>query len=310
MKALRIHAPGSSNDLVYEDAPLPVLGPTDVLIEVHATAITFHEFQWPETYVNAEGKDRTPSIPAHEFSGVVAAIGSEVTRFVLGDEVFGIPGFDRDGAAAEYVAAEETSIAHRPLSLSHHEAATVPLAALTALQALTTQAGTLPGEHVLVLGATGGVGSYAVQIAKNLQAIVTGVIRSIHDGFAESLGAHRIVQTGTGKLQAALQEADVVIDTVGGTALREAATMMHDGARLITLGAPVEKALTEGRNIEALFFIVTPDGRQLSTIADMIDANQVSPTVAAAYPLAEGRRAYNEGPRLGRPGRVVLTIRE
>jgi NADPH:quinone reductase-like Zn-dependent oxidoreductase len=224
--------------------------------------------------------------------------------------VFGIPGFDRDGAAAEYVAVNQHHIARRPLSISHHAAATVPLPALTALQALTTQGRVQPGEHVLILGAGGGVGSFTVQLAKSLKTFVTGAVRTAHDGFAEGLGAHRIVGAGTEELRTALREADLIIDTVGGSALQEAAALMRDGARLITLGAPVQETLTRDRPIEVTFFIVTPDGHQLGTIADMIDAGQLHPTVAAIYPLADGHRAYDAGLRRGRAGRTVLSIKD
>ncbi|MDN4611569.1 NADP-dependent oxidoreductase [Arthrobacter burdickii] len=308
MKALRLHTPGDSNDLLYEDAPLPQLGPGDVLVEVHATAITFDEFQWPETYVDGNGNDRMPTIPAHEFSGVVAALGPDVTGFAVGEDVIGIPEFDRDGAAAQYVAVGHKNIAHRPVSLSHQAAASVRPSALTALEALTTQGRLRAGEQVLILGATGGVGSYAVQLARILGATVTAVVRTIHDGFAEQLGAHRIIQTRTKELRAALQEADLIIDTVGGTALQDATAHMHDGARLVPLGAPVDQSLIGDRPLEVAFFIVTPDGHRLGTIADMIDAGQLHPTVAAVYPLADGRRVYAEGPRHGRHGRTILAI--
>lgn len=310
MKALRIHTRGGSQGLVYEDAPVPALGPTDVLVEVHATSITFHEFEWPETWVDADGKDRTPVIPAHEFSGVVLATGPAVSAFAVGDEVFGIPGFTRDGAAAEYVAADENEIAHRPLSLPHTAVAASVLAALTAWEALTTHAPTRPGDHVVVLGAAGGVGSYAVQIAKSLGATVTGSVRNSQGMRAADLGVDEVVATGTEGLRAALQRADTVIDTIGGTVLASAAASMQDGARLITLGAPIDPAILEGRSIDATFFIVTPNRKQLENISRLLDSGQLRSTVAATYSLANGRQAYEEGARMGRAGKTVLIVQD
>ncbi|MEP6481585.1 MAG: alcohol dehydrogenase catalytic domain-containing protein [Rhodoglobus sp.] len=164
MKALRAHHRGGAETLVYEDAPVPVAGAGEVLVRVHAAGITFSELGWDETWRAESGDDRTPIIPAHEVSGVVEAVGDGVSHFAQGDEVYGRIGFNRNGAAAEYVAAPASDLALRPVSVSHVESATLPLAALTAWQALFDHAHVQPHEHVLVLGGAGGVGSFAVQL--------------------------------------------------------------------------------------------------------------------------------------------------
>ena len=152
MMALRAHARGGPEQLVYEQAPAPSAGPGEVLIAVHAAAITFAELTWDLEWTTRDGEDRTPVIPSHEMSGVVAGHGAGVARRP-GDEVIGLVDFDRDGAAAEYVVVPAASLAAKPQSVSHVAAATLPLAALTAWQALADHAALQPGEQVLVQGA-------------------------------------------------------------------------------------------------------------------------------------------------------------
>ena len=153
MMALRAHARGGPEQLVYEQAPVPAAGPGEALIAVHAAAITFAELTWDLSCTTQDGADRTPVIPSHEMSGTVADLGDGVTGLAAGDEVIGLIGFDRDGAAAEYVAVPAASLAAKPPSVSHQQAATLPLAALTAWQALLDHAALEPGEQVLVQGA-------------------------------------------------------------------------------------------------------------------------------------------------------------
>src|SRR5262249_39233851 len=164
MKAIRLHARGGPEELVYEDAPQPQLRPGDALVRVYACAITYTELTWSETYTTREGKDRLPTIPGHELSGVVEAVAPGVIEVKAGDSVYGLADFPRDGAAADYVAVRAADLAPKPANLSHVQAAAVPLAALTAWQALFDHAGLLAGQRVLIHGATGGVGSFAVQL--------------------------------------------------------------------------------------------------------------------------------------------------
>lgn len=155
MMALRAHARGGPEQLVYEPAPAPSAGPGEALIAVHAAAITFAELTWDLEWTTRDGADRTPVIPSHEMSGTVAGLGDGVPGLAVGDEVIGLVDFDRDGAAAEYVVMPAASLAAKPQSLSHVAAATLPLAALTAWQALADHAALHPGEQVLVQGAPG-----------------------------------------------------------------------------------------------------------------------------------------------------------
>ncbi len=153
---------------------MPHPGPQEVLVRVHAASITFDELTWDATWTRG-GKDRTPIVPSHEVSGVVAARGTEVGEFAVGDGVYGLIPFDRDGAAADYVAVPANCLAGKPTTADHVHTSALPLAGLTAWQALVGHAQLQPGERVLVQGATGGVGGFVTQIATNLGAEVTAI---------------------------------------------------------------------------------------------------------------------------------------
>lgn len=235
MKALRSHARGGAETLVYEDAPEPTVGADDVLIEVHAAATNFDEFMWPETWSGPDGKDRTPIIPSHEVSGVVRQVGPAVTRFGVGDEVFGRIDFQRNGAAAELAVAAQPDLAHRPTALTHVESAAAPLSALTARQAMVDRATVQPGNKVTILGGAGGVGVYAVQIAKLFGASVHATAGAADLDFVAELGADEVVDYRDVENTRQLPLADLVIDTVGGKVLEDAVGLVRPGGRLITL---------------------------------------------------------------------------
>jgi NADPH:quinone reductase-like Zn-dependent oxidoreductase len=177
MTALRAHRRGGPEVLVLESAPIPVPAAGEVLIEVHSAAITFDELTWDETWLR-DGRDRTPVIPSHEVSGVVAATASDVTEFSVGEQVYGLIRFDRDGAAAEFVTVPAADLAGRPATVGHVNAAALPLAGLTAWQALVVHAGVRAGQRVLIHGGAGGVGALASQLARVLGAEVTATVRS------------------------------------------------------------------------------------------------------------------------------------
>ena len=231
MMALRAHARGGPEQLVYERAPRPVPGPGEALVAVHAAGITFDELTWDLSWTRSDGADRTPVIPAHEVSGTVASTGPGVTDLAPGDGVYALIDFGRDGAAAEYVTVPASALAARPRSLSHVQAATLPLAALTAWQALTDHAGLVRGERVLVQGGAGGVGVYAVQLAAFLGGQVTAAGRSHSEDFVRGLGATDFISSQGPGGGAKTASQDVVIDTVGGQVLADSFALLRRGGR-------------------------------------------------------------------------------
>jgi D-arabinose 1-dehydrogenase-like Zn-dependent alcohol dehydrogenase len=173
MRALRIHERGGPKYLVEEDAAIPSPGLGDVLVRVHAASFTPTELEWPSTWIDRAGRDRRPSIPGHEVSGVVSALGYGTTGVAVGDAVYGLTDWYRDGAAAEYVAVEARNLAPKPDKLDHRVGAVLPMFALTSQQAHFDHGGLARGQAVAVLGAGGGVGTFSVQLARAAGARVS-----------------------------------------------------------------------------------------------------------------------------------------
>jgi NADPH:quinone reductase-like Zn-dependent oxidoreductase len=305
MMALRAHARGGPEQLVYEQAPAPVPGPGEALVAVHAAGITFAELTWDLSWTAKDGRDRTPVIPAHEMSGTVAGLADGVTSVAVGDEVYALIDFDRDGAAAELTTVPAAELAAKPRSASHVEAATLPLAALTAWQALADYAALEPGERVLVHGGAGGVGAFAVQLAAILGGRVTATGRSGDAAFVRNLGAEAFVSAGdpvpTGF--------DVVIDTVGGAVLDGSYRLMRTGGRLVTLGAPPSQERAKEFGAHAMFFVVTPDPGELAQLAKLVDEGRLRTVVSQSFPLKDGRLAFESAGRPRPPGKTVLIVR-
>ncbi len=309
MMALRAHTRGGPEVLVHEPAPVPVPGPDEVLVEVHAAAITFAELTWEETWLR-DGVDRTPVVPGHEVSGVVAASGGPGLGLDVGDEVYGLVRFDRDGAAAGYVAVPAADLARRPRRLTHVQTAALPLAALTAWQALHDHARVRAGEDVLVHGGTGGVGAFAVQLARAAGAHVTTTVRARDAALATRLGAEHVVDHEREAFDAAGRAYDVVLDAVGGETLDRSYAVLRPGGRLVTLQAPPSQDRAREAGVTAVFFIVSPDHDELTLLAALADAGRLEVLIAAQYPLSAGRRAFESALEPGRrPGKTVLVVR-
>ncbi len=306
MMALRAHERGGPEKLVYETAPRPVPGSGEVLITVHAAAITFAELSWDPSWTTLDGRDRTPVIPSHEVAGTVAELGPSVTGVAVGDPVYGLIDFDRDGAAAEFVTAPARTLARAPASVSYAESAALPLSALTAWQALVDHAHTAEGEEVLVHGGAGGVGVYAVQIAALLGARVTATGRSRDADFVRRLGAARFIDFTSERFDEVASRFDVVLDTVGGDTLERSYGVLAPGGRVVTLGAPPAPDHLARFGTSATFFIVTPDAAQLTHLARLVDEGGLRPVVSRTFALHDGRRAFESGTLPHDPGKTVL----
>jgi NADPH:quinone reductase-like Zn-dependent oxidoreductase len=285
MTALRAHHRGGPEVLTVEQAPVPVPAPGEVLVAVHAAAITFDELTWQETWMR-DGADRTPTIPSHEVSGVVAATDS-VT----------VPAAD---------------LAARPSTVSHTESAALPLAGLTAWQALVEHAHVQGGESVFVLGGAGGVGALTVELACSLGAEVTTTVRSdAARDLVTKLGAVHVIDTRTIEFDGAAASYDVAVDTIGGQTLERTFAVLRPGGRLVTLSGPPPEGMAEAYDVASTFFIVTPDRSQLARLAELVDAGRLRVAIAATFPLRDGRAAFESG-RLPhrRPGKTVLIVRD
>jgi NADPH:quinone reductase-like Zn-dependent oxidoreductase len=201
-----------------------------------------------------------------------------------------------------------SALAARPRSVSHKQTATLPLAALTAWQALVDHASLARGERVLVQGGAGGVGVYAVQLAAALGGQVTATGRSQSEAFVRALGATDFISSGPGGGGAAAGQ-DVIIDTVGGEVLADSFALLRRGGRLITLGAPPDQELAARHGVHAVFFVVKPDRRELARLAELVDERRLRPVLSQTFPLADGRQAYASRAQDRPPGKTVLVVR-
>jgi NADPH:quinone reductase-like Zn-dependent oxidoreductase len=308
MMAVRAHKRGGPEVLRYEEAPRPVAGKGEVLVEVHAAAVTPGELSWDSSWLREDGTDRTPMIPSHEFSGVVvSSAGVDDAR--VGDEVYGLIEFHRDGAAAEYLALPHEELVGRPSALSHVESAALPLAALTAWQALTRHAHVQRGDRVFIQGGAGGVGSLAVQLAKSLGATVSATAIPEDQPLVRSLGADAVVESPDTALASGEPGFDVLLNTFGGPVPTTSYDLVRRGGRLVTLAGPFETAETTSRGIEGIFFVVESDTADLRRIATLAERGALSPVIAGTYPLPEASKAYGPPPSPHRPGKTVLVVR-
>jgi NADPH:quinone reductase-like Zn-dependent oxidoreductase len=292
---------------VYEDAPRPTLAPGDALVRVHAAGISPAEFTW-RIWTTPDGSDRLPLIPGHELSGVVAALGPGVTSVAIGDEVFALSDVLRDGAAAEYVAVRANELAAKPRSVDHVHAAATPLSALTAWQGLFDHGGLRAGPHVLIHGAAGGVGTFAVQLARWRGARVSVSVSTRNVAFTRDLGADQAIDYTTTRFEDAVREVDVVLDTVGGDTCERSWDVLRSGGTLVTIVRPPSEEWADRRRARGVFFLVEPNRQQLAEIAQLIDAGRVQPVVEAVYPLAEARQAYERGLREHLRGKLVVRV--
>jgi NADPH:quinone reductase-like Zn-dependent oxidoreductase len=301
VKAIRIHTRGDHNSLRHEDAPTPHTATGDVLVRVHAASFVPDELAWPGTWSDRAGRDRTPSIPAHDVAGMVAEVRYGTPGYNVGDRVFGLTDWHRDGAAADYVAVEARNLAPMPQTIDFVQAATLPLAGLTAWQGLFIHGGLRAGHRVVIHGAAGGTGLLAVQLARHAGAHVTATGRGNAAHLAKELGADTFVNLEDQRFEEAVDQADLIFDTIGGDVLTRSAERIRPGGTLVSITAP-PPAPPHGRGI---FFIVEPDRGQLIQLARSVDAGHLRPHVGAVYPLAEASAAFTAKHR-GIAGKVVL----
>jgi NADPH:quinone reductase-like Zn-dependent oxidoreductase len=293
--------------LVYEQAPRPPLAIGDALVEVHAASFTPTELGWPSTWADRLGRDRTPVIPGHEVSGVVAALGFGTSGVAVGEEVYGLTDWYRDGAAADYVAVEARNLAPKPASLDHVQAAAVPLAGLTAWQALFDHGRLQAGQRVLIHGAAGGVGSLAVQLAHAAGAHVIATGRVPDHELLAKLGAEKVVDVERQRFEDAAGRVDLVLDLVGGEVAGRSWPLVKPGGALVTVvgGTAVGPPRQDARWV---FFVVEADRAQLAELGRRVDAGELRPVVGGVLPLAEGRQAFQVKRHGGLPGKVVLRV--
>jgi NADPH:quinone reductase-like Zn-dependent oxidoreductase len=286
------------------DMPYPQAASNDVIVRVHASGFTPGELDWPGTWTDRAGRDRTPSVPGHELSGVVVELGFGTTGLSVGQRVFGPADWTRNGTLAEYTAVEARNLAPLPADIDHTVAAALPISGLTAWQALFDHGRLTTGQTVLIHGAAGGVGSIAVQLAREAGARVIGTGRASDRDRALALGVDTFLDLQAEKLEDA-DAADVVFDVIGGDILDRSAALVRAGGTLVTIAMPPKVQPEDGR---AVFFVVEPDRARLTDLAQRVRDGRLKPVVGAVRPLAEAPSAFAPGTRT--PGKTIIRVTE
>ncbi|WP_207546799.1 NADP-dependent oxidoreductase [Mycolicibacterium mucogenicum] len=286
------------------ELPYPHAAENDVVVRVHAAGFTPGELDWPGTWTDRAGRDRTPIVPGHELSGVVVELGYGTTGLTVGQRVFGLADWTRNGSLAEYTAVEARNLAPLPADIDHVVAAALPISGLTAWQGLFTHGRLTTGQTVLIHGAAGGVGSIAVQLAREAGAHVIGTGRAADRDRALALGADAFVDLDTEKLEDA-GDVDLLLDVIGGDILARSTALVREGGTVVTIAEPPAVFPRNGR---ALFFVVEPDRAQLIELATRVRDGRLKPVVGAVRPLAEAVAAFAPDKRI--PGKTIIQITE
>jgi NADPH:quinone reductase-like Zn-dependent oxidoreductase len=288
--------------LTLTDMPYPHAAENDVIVRVHAAGFTPGELDWPATGPPPPARDRTPAIPGHELSGTVAELGYGTTSLTVGQRVFGLTDWARNGSLAEYTAVEARNLAPLAADIDYSVAAALPVSGLTAWQGLFDHAHLTTGQSVLIHGAAGGVGSIAVQLAREVGARVIGTGRADDRDVALGLGAHAFLDLDADDLRDA-GEVDVVFDVIGGDILARSTELVRPGGTLVTIAMPPTVQPKDGR---AVFFVVEPDRAQLADLAERLRTGRLKPIVGAVRPLSETAAAFARHRRT--PGKTIIQV--
>lgn len=288
--------------LTIDEVPYPHAAENDVIVRVHAAGFTPGELEWPATWTDRAGRDRTPTVPGHELSGVVVELGYGTTGLTVGQRVFGFADWARDGSLAEYTAVEARNLAPLAADIDHVVAAALPISGLTAWQGLFVHGGLQTGQTVLVHGGAGGVGSIAVQLAHDAGARVIATGRAADRDVVLGLGTDEFVDLGAGDLSN-VGEVDVVLDVIGGEVFEQSLACVRPGGTAVTIVAPPTTQPERGR---AVFFVVEPDRAQLTALAARVREGRLRPLVGAVRPLSETADTF--GGRHRNVGKTIISV--
>ena len=303
MKAIVVtnQAAGTAGMKLVE-RPGPQAAINDVVVQVYASSITGDELSWPSTWTDRAGRDRTPSIPGHELAGVVTAFGYGTTGLSVGQRVFGLTDWYRDGTLAEYVAVEARNLAPLPGDVDFKEGAALVMPCLTAWQGLFWHGRLQAGQSVLVHGAAGIVGSMAAQLAREAGAYVIGTGRAAARQTAIEFGVQEFVDLDNDVLED-VGEVDLVFDVLGGDVVKRSAGVIRAGGTLVTIAGPTEARPSGGLTID---FIVVPDRAQLSEVVQRVRNGRLRTNVGKVAALDDAVAAFNPTERT--KGKTIIRV--
>ncbi|MEV1317738.1 NADP-dependent oxidoreductase [Micromonospora arborensis] len=287
--------------LVEQPEPEPALN--DVLVQVHASGFTPGELTWPSTWTDRLGRDRTPSIPGHELAGVVSALGYGTTGLSVGQRVFGLTDWTRDGTLAEYVAVEARNLAPLPGDVDFTVGASLPISGLTAWQGLFEHGRLHAGQSVLVHGAAGGVGSMVTQLAREAGAYVIGGGRTADRKTVLDFGAQEFVDLDNDALED-LGGVDLVFDVIGGDIQKRSVGLIRAGGTLVTIAGPPEARPADGLAVD---FVVLPDRAQLGEVVRRVRDGRLRTIVGNVATLDDAVAAFNPTERT--KGKTIIRVR-
>jgi NADPH:quinone reductase-like Zn-dependent oxidoreductase len=296
-RVLWLLAPGIEG-LNLAERPTPVPDAGEVLVRVHAAALTRDELEWPV--------DRLPAVPSYELSGVVASVGDGVVTVAPGDAVFALTPFDRDGGAADFAPVPAAVLAARPAALDDLHAACIALPGLSAWQGLFDHGTLEKGQRVLILGASGGVGQFATQLAALHGAFVIGTASSAGRDLAVELGANQVLDRSDGAGIDALEPVDLVFDTVGGDLVNRAGARVRPGGRLVSIAA--EPPAPADSSVATAYFVVEPNRAQLVELGRLAHSGDLRVVLDSVHPLPQAREAFARVQAPGKRGKVVLRV--
>lgn len=303
MKAITVAGPDLGVEgMTLTDVDYPHAAENDVIVRVHAAGFTTGELTWPGTWIDRAGRDRTPSVPGHELAGVVVELGYGTTGLSVGQRVFGLTDWTRNGSLAEFAAVEARNLAPLAASADFVTAAALPISGLTSWQGLFDHGCLEVGQTVLVHGAGGGVGSIAVQLAHEAGALVIGTGRTKDRDFVLELGADQFVDLQSNRLED-IGQVDVVFDVIGGDVFEQSLGVLRPGGRIVTIAGPAPRQPQDG---QATFFVVEPDRTRLADLGRRLQAGRVRPIVGAVRPLAESAAAFAPDRRVH--GKTIISI--
>ncbi|MFC4764313.1 NADP-dependent oxidoreductase [Dyella koreensis] len=308
MKAIQMHEYGPASVLRYEDVQRPVAGSGQVLVRVVAAGVNPVDWKFRAGYLKDMMPLALPWIPGFDFSGTVDAVGPDVEAFAVGDAVFGKSSFPGGGSYAQFVVVSTADIVRKPAGVNHVQAAAIPAGALTAWQALFND-GALElaaGQTLLVLGAAGSVGSFAVQLAKRKGARVIAVGRASQQAHLRALGADLVVDTARGDLSS-VGQVDAVLDLVGGELQEQAWPLLKRGGAFASTMSPPSAEQASARVARTAFIFTQTNAQQLAEVASLIELGSVAVHIAKTLPLENAREAHELLEAQGVLGKLVLT---
>jgi NADPH:quinone reductase-like Zn-dependent oxidoreductase len=308
MKAVRVHEYGGPEALKYEDAPRPLPAAGEVLIRVHGAGVNPVDRAVRQGYFKDRMPYKLPMIPGWDVAGVIAATGSGASRLKPGDEVYGRTDLARDGSYAEYMVARESEIALKPKSIDLVTAAAIPLACLTAWQALFDNAKLAAGQTVLIHGAAGGVGHFAVQLAKIKGARVIATASQRNHEFLKSLGADQTIDYNTTRFEDVVHGVDVVLDTITGDTADRSYQVIKKGGFYVSILRPPSQEKAAELGVRTGHTFVQANVEELGEIAKLVDSGKLKAVIEKVFPLAEAAAAHNLNATGHTRGKIVLRV--